>query len=236
MKNPITRYSFLLILLGTAVMITAQCLSNYRISVTSNHDVEMNKLKLNGITFSNITVISDGYNGTYWNNDLSEYPKIAADSNNKIHVVWEDSTNGVWGPDMEIMYVSYTPGTGWSQVEVISDGYNGIYWNIAQSSNPAIAVDSQDIVHVVYEDFNRGVWGSKSEIMHVSYTPNIGWSNITVVSDGYGGIYWNNGFNLDPDIAIDSEDNVHVVWSSASGALMWKLYMLNIHKTLAGRM
>jgi hypothetical protein len=204
----------LLILLSITVIITFQRFSIFPISDTSHHGLERNKLRLNDIAFSNMTVISDGFNGTYWNNELSEYPKIVADSTNKIHVVWEDSTNGVWGTDMEIMYACHSPETGWSKVEVISDGYNGSYWNIAQSSNPAIAVDSKDIVHVVYEDFSKGVWGSKSEIMHVSYTPHIGWSNITVVSDGYDGIYWNDGFNLDPDIAIDSEDNIHVVWNS----------------------
>ena len=49
--------------------------------------------------------------------------------------------------------------------------------------------------------------------MYATYTEATGWSNITVISDGYGGIYWNIGSSNAPDIAIDSSGKVHVVWS-----------------------
>jgi len=176
-------------------------------------ELEIKDLKSSYIQYANATLLSDGFNGTYWNTDLSEFPRVVADKNGKIHVVWEDSTNGYWGTDMEIMYVSYSPETGWSNIEVISDGFNGSYWNYAQSSSPAIGVDSQNRIHVVYEDYTPGVWGNDCELMHVSYTPGLGWSNITVISDGYQGIYWNDGLSLEPDIAIDVDDNIHVVWS-----------------------
>ncbi|TFF99549.1 MAG: hypothetical protein EU541_04575, partial [Promethearchaeota archaeon] len=44
--------------------------------------------------WSNATVISD--DETNWNNDDSYTPSIAVDSLNTVHVVWYDSTDGIW--------------------------------------------------------------------------------------------------------------------------------------------
>jgi hypothetical protein len=174
--------------------------------------IEVNNLKLNSIEYDNATIISDGYNGVYWNTATSEDPSVAVDSNGVIHVVWQDGTNGVWGIDYEIMYVNFTSDEGWSNVTVISDGYNGTYWNVGYSADPVIKVDSQDRLHVVFEDGTDGIWGTDYEIMYVSYTPTSGWSNVTIISDGYNGSYWNYGNSYDASIAVDDEDNVHVVW------------------------
>jgi len=176
-------------------------------------DVEIMYATYTTVTgWSNVTVISDGYIGTYWNDGHSYKPAIAVDSSNAVHVVWYDYTNGVWGTDGEIMYVTYTTATGWSNVTVISDGYDGTYWNDGPSLKPAIAVDSSDKVHVVWEDFTHGVWGTDVEIMYVTYTTATGWSNVTIISDGLNDIYWNDGSSLEPAIAVDSGNNVHVVW------------------------
>jgi len=173
---------------------------------------EMNSLGLNSIGYSNATIISDGYNGTYWNTATSEDPSVAVDSNGAIHVVWQDGTDGVWGSDYEIMYVNYTSNQGWSNVTVISDGYAGSYWNNGYSADPIIAVDSENKLHVIFEDDTDGIWGTDYEIMYVSYTPTTGWSNVTIISDGYDGSYWNDGNSYDASFAIDTENNIHVVW------------------------
>ncbi|TFF93398.1 MAG: hypothetical protein EU543_03720 [Promethearchaeota archaeon] len=174
--------------------------------------IEKNNLKINSIGYDNATIISDGYNGTYWNSATSEDPSVAVDNNGIIHVVWQDGTDGVWGTDYEIMYVNYSSSEGWSNVTVISDGYGGSYWNDGYSSDPAIAIDSQNKIHVIWEDDTEGVWGTDYEIMYVNYTSSEGWSNVTVISDGYNGIYWNDDYSYDASIAVDTGDNVHVVW------------------------
>jgi hypothetical protein len=56
--------------------------------------------------WSNATVISDGYNGVYWNDGSSYDPTIAIGTN-QVHIVWSDGTDGVWGTDKEIMYVNF---------------------------------------------------------------------------------------------------------------------------------
>ncbi len=162
--------------------------------------------------WSNITVISDGYMGDYWNDDSSLQPAITIDNSDKIHVVWIDNTNGIWGWDWEVFYTNYTTATGWSNATVISDGYNNIYWNDAGSNHPAIASDNNGEIHVVWEDETNGIWGSDNEIMHTSYSTSTGWSNATVISDGHNNIYWNNMESSNPDIAIDSSNDLHVVW------------------------
>ncbi len=167
-----------------------------------------------GFGWSNITIISDGYNGYYWNDQVSTDPDISVDNSGTIHVVWQDNTNGVWGTDGEIMYVNYTDGLGWSNVTVISDGYLGYYWNDLGSNSPSIAVDNSGTIHVVWSDNSRGIWGGNGdpEIMYVSYTEGLGWSNATVISDGYNGYYWNDEFCDNPSISIDNSGNIHVVW------------------------
>lgn len=176
-------------------------------------DPEIMYVSYNSATgWSNVTVISDGYDNVYWNDDSSGKPVMTIDNDDKIHVVWEDNTDGEWGFDSEIMYASYTEATGWTNATVISDGFNNIYWNDAESYDPAIALDNNGNLHVVWEDGTDGIWGSDWEIMYVSYTEATGWSNVSVLSDGHNNFYWNDGFSLNPDIAIDSSNNIHVVW------------------------
>ena len=176
-------------------------------STYNNYD-----LKSSAVDFSNATVVSDGFNSSYWNDGSSFDPAIAVDSSDKVHAVWEDVTDGVWGFDTEIMYATYTAATGWSNATVISDGYNGSYWNDGSSYDPAIAVDSSDNVHIVWEDYTDGLWGIDTEIMYAYFTSDLGWSNATVISDGYNSSYWNDEFSWNPAIAVDSSDSVHIVW------------------------
>ena len=112
-------------------------------------------------------------NDIFWNDDDSYDPTIAIDSNNNIHVAWEDETDGVWGTDDEIMYANYEESTGWSNVTVISDGYGNNTWNDDDTEDPAIVVGNDRIIHVVWEDDTNGVWGFDSEIMYtkIEYTP-----------------------------------------------------------------
>jgi hypothetical protein len=176
-------------------------------------DIEIMYAKQTTATgWSNVTVISDGYSGVYWNDGLSLNPEIIVDNTNTVHIVWYDYTDGPWGTDIEIMYANYTSAAGWSNATVISDGYGGVYWNDGGSYNPAVAVDNSNTVHVVWYDYTNGPWGTDAEIMYAKQTTATGWSNATIISDGYGGVYWNNGDSWDAAIAINSTNGIHVVW------------------------
>ena len=119
------------------------------------------------INYSNVTIVSDGFNGSYWNSGNSFSPSIAVDSKGNLHAVWHDYTNGKWGTDSEIMFVVRDPLTGWSNVTVISDGFGGSYWNVGSSYYADIAVIPNGNVHVVWYDLTDGKWGIDNEIMHV---------------------------------------------------------------------
>ena len=160
--------------------------------------------------WSNAIVISDGYNGIYWNDKLSYSPSIAVDNTGNIHVAWVDETDGIWGTDDEIMYVNYTEASGWSNATLISDGFNGEYWNDGISRYPSIAVDTTGKVHVAWVDQTDGIWGTDDEIMYVS-NDGTGWSNATIISDD--GTYWNNESSWGPSIGVDGNNNIHVIWT-----------------------
>ncbi|TXT60345.1 MAG: exported protein of unknown function [Promethearchaeota archaeon] len=171
--------------------------------------------------WTNITVISDGYSGSYWNTGVSQFPSVDLDEDGNLHVVWEDGTDGVWGEDTEIMYVKHEPGLGWSNVSIISDGYGGTYWNDDFSNKPAIAVDNNGDIHVAWDDYTDGPWGEDIEIMYVEYTSGAGWSNVSIISDGYGGTYWNDESSSEPTLDTDPAGNVHVAWVDDSNG-PWK--------------
>jgi hypothetical protein len=168
-----------------------------------------------GEGWSNVSIVSDGYQGSYWNNDASTNPEIEVDKNRNLHVVWQDYTDGPWGEDIEIMYASHTPESGWSNITVISDGYGGTYWNDIDNDNPSIAVDDLDNVHVVYQGFPGGKWGSDEEIMYVKKPKGGVWSNVSVISDGYKDSYWNDGISKEPSITVNNQE-IHVVWYDGS--------------------
>jgi len=186
-----------------------------------------------GVGWSNATVISDGYQGSYWNHNVSSDPAIAVDCSGNVHVVWEDGTPGAWGEggwdysdDLEIMYVNYSSSAGWSNATVISDGYQGSYWNHNSSSDPHIAIDNSGGIHAVWEEETPGVWGpgisgsyEDVEVAYVKFTPGSGWSNVTIISDGYGGTYWNHNVSSDPQIIADEDGILHVIWEDETGGI-----------------
>jgi len=114
------------------------------------------------------------------------------------------------------MYASYSSSAGWSNVTVISDGFGGTYWNDGSSSWPSITTDISGNIHVVWQDETDGPWGGAPVIMYARYSSSAGWSNTTVISDGFGGTYWHNGGSAEPSIATDNNGNIHVVWADGT--------------------
>ena len=218
-KRKIELKFFLSFLVVIIVSITC-FLSDLSLSTESNplNDKTFN-IKTSGLDLTNVTVVSDGIQGIFWNDGYSTSANIAIDSSGNIHVVWSDATGGIWGSDPEIMYASYTKANGWSIPTVISDGYDDIYWNDGWSSHPQIAIDNSGNIHVVWQDDTDGIWGSDLEILYVSYTKVEGWSNATVISDGYNDMYWNEEWSLSPDMAIDSSGNIYIVWEDGTDGI-----------------
>jgi hypothetical protein len=127
-----------------------------------------------------------------WNSGSSSYPTIAVDSSNNIHLVWYDYTPG----DSEIFYKRSTnAGGSWSEIKRLT-------WNAGGSLYPTIAVDSSNNVHVVWHDYTPGT----VEIYYKRSTNGgIKWGGVKRLT-------WNSGESFAPEIAVDSSNNIHVVW------------------------
>ncbi len=127
-----------------------------------------------------------------WTSGDSRYTSIAIDSNGSIHMVWQDDTPG----NSEIYYKRSTDGGAtWTWATRLT-------WTAGASYNPAIAIDSADNIHVVWDDWTPG----NSEIYYKRSTD--GGATWTWAKR----LTWTQGDSLRPDIAIDSTNNIHIVW------------------------
>lgn len=136
-----------------------------------------------------------------WNAGSSGSPAIAIGSNNHIHVVWQDDTPSAYD-NSEIYYKKSTNGGSTWMTKRLT-------WTFYDSGSPAIAVDSNNHIHVVYED--NSTEDAVREIFYKKSTN--GGSTWTTKRLTHSSIH-----NWFPDITIDKNDNIHIVWMR--GALM----------------
>jgi hypothetical protein len=128
-----------------------------------------------------------------WNSNDSEYPKIAVDSSNSIHVVWYSDTP----VNYEIYYKRSTNGG------VTWESSKRLTWTSSSSYDPKIAVDSSDNIHVVWYNYTS----VNSEIYYRRST------NGGVTWESSKRLTWNLGESAAPAIAADLSNNIHVVWA-----------------------
>jgi hypothetical protein len=136
-----------------------------------------------------------------WTSGWSYYAAIATDSNNHIHVVWNDDTPG----NEEIYYKKSTDGGSTWQNKRLT-------YTSGISYFPAIAVDVNNHIHVVWQD----------------YTP--GTADIFYKKSTNGGIYWakkrltyNPSNSYAPSVSVDSNNYIHVVWYDPAPG-NWEIY------------
>ncbi|NPD90454.1 MAG: hypothetical protein HGN29_17205 [Asgard group archaeon] len=118
-------------------------------------------------------------------------------ASNPIHALQEENSS-----KLNLEYNDFSTWR-WSDLELVSSE------SIDDSSAPSFAIDSYDQVHVVWKDIS-GLGGSSEEIYYKYRRPGLGWSTTEVISTE------GTGFCTLPDIAIDRDDNVHIVWQDAS--------------------
>jgi len=127
-----------------------------------------------------------------WNSGGSEHPDVAVDSNDTIHIVWDDSSPG----NEEIYYRnSEDGGTTWSAAKRLT-------WSSGDSERPAAAIDSNNRIHIVYYDDTPG----NREIYYMRSTDaGTTWSAAKRLT-------WSTGLSHYPAVAVDSGDAVHVAF------------------------
>jgi hypothetical protein len=122
----------------------------------------------------------------------TDCPDIAIDSNNHIHVVWDSGLESLF----------YNKSTD-----------EGVTWDGAKKLSmvghrPAMAVDSNNHIHVAWEG-----WPSSGDFWETYYSRSTdGGTTWTKKRLTWSGGWWCGSSNC-PDVAIDTSNNIHVVWS-----------------------
>ncbi len=127
-----------------------------------------------------------------WNSGHSYYPAIAVGPSGQLHIVWQDSAPGNW----QIYYKRSTDGgTTWSAARRLT-------WTSGGSMSPAIAVDPDGRVHMLWNDATSG----NDEIY---YTKSADGGDTWATKKR---LTWTSGGSTNPAIAVDSSGHLHAVW------------------------
>jgi len=134
----------------------------------------------------------------------SIYPSAAIDSDDNCHAFWSDSTNYDGAEiDYDIFY-KYSADTSstWSLTEVVSTE------STSAAFGASIAIDSSDNLHVVWDDSTDYAGsGTDDDIFYKVWISSISsWSSLQVLSTE------STEDSRTPSVAVDSSNNVHVVW------------------------
>jgi len=124
---------------------------------------------------------------------MSYDPSIAIDSHNNIHIIWSEYEDG----DVEIYYEKLDNNGN----TLVDD--KRLTEDPERSENPSIAIDSKDNVHIVWQDYRDGnyeVYYKRLDNNGNTIVPD----KILLDNDAKSSEY--------PSIAIDSKDNIHIVW------------------------
>ena len=126
-----------------------------------------------------------------WNTNNSRRPWIVSNSNNNLFIFWYDSV----GFNSDIYYKKSTNnGTSWGTLSRFT-------WTATQNTHPVAAINSSDHIHVAWFD-----GGTVKEIYHKSSTDGgSSWSATHRLT-------WNTGKTYSPALAIDSNDDLHIVY------------------------
>ena len=109
-------------------------------------------------------------------------------------MVYSDITPGVY----EVLFKKSTDGgINWTS--------DRLTWTAGNSGHPAVSTDSNNYIHVVWQDSTVG----KDEIYHKrSSNGGSSWTTKRLT--------WNPGWSYWPEIAADSLNRIHVVWMDFS--------------------
>lgn len=126
-----------------------------------------------------------------WNPGDSRSPVVAVGTDDSIHVVWRDGTPG----NLELYYRRSTDGgSSWSALKRLT-------WNSGISIQPTMAIDSGNVIHIVWSDDSAG----NHELFHKKSTDGgNSWSSSKRLT-------WTPESTAQAQIEIDSSDTIHII-------------------------
>ena len=163
-----------------------------------------------GNSWSNIEVISEPVFGQNINILDSYDPSIAVDGGN-VYVIWEDANNTDGAStDYDIFY-RCNRGSGWEDIQVISEPEKGYAFNTGSSGTCDIDVENGQI-YVVWQDYNQTDGSSSDQDVHfVCNLTGTNWEEIQVISEPVAGQNFNSQNSYDPLISVYNKQ-VYVLW------------------------
>jgi hypothetical protein len=171
------------------------------------------------------------------------YPSIAIDYQGILHVVWED-----WRNDADEMYVSLGGSDGLNNADIyytnstdngMTFGSNikvNINADSSQQGTPSIALDNNGTIHVVWSDYRNDADGFFVPSGGIDGANNL---DIYYANSTDGGTTWNQGIRVNDDlglanqgtgfrsIAVDKNDNIHIVWFDLRNNTQGDIYYAN---------
>jgi hypothetical protein len=156
------------------------------------------RCNLTGTSFEKVEVISEPEFGEDFNIGQSYHPRIAVESDN-IYVVWSDNndTMNANSAEYDIFYsCSLSTGSGWEDVQVISEPIYNKNTNIDDSQYPDIAVEN-GVIYITWDDFNASLSSGTDDDIFFLYNDTAignGWSDLFAVSEPVQGSNVNTGF------------------------------------------
>jgi hypothetical protein len=172
------------------------------------------RCNLTGKGWEDIQVISEPVSGMNINTRESTRPNIAVE-NGKIYIVWDDnSTINNAGSDYDILYRCNLTGSGWEDIQVISEPVVGNNINTQDSIYSALAVENSKI-YVVWSDTNNtnGCGGAPTDgdIFYKCNLTGFCWEPVQVISEPIEGKNCNIEASGYPSIAVEN-GKIYVVW------------------------
>jgi hypothetical protein len=156
----------------------------WQAGTTGSRDIYIGKLATGAVNFSNGIKVKD--NSTDQCN-----PAMAVGSDDKLYVAWQDNRRENW----DIYVSTSSDGINWSTETRVTDSNDN-------QINPAIVVDSSNNAYIVWEDdrnSNQDIYVATSGNGFVTKTV----SQITL----------DNSNQVEPAIAVDSDNTVYIVWT-----------------------
>jgi hypothetical protein len=149
--------------------------------------------------------------------NLQSWPSIASDGSCNLHIAWET--------DNKIYYSKLIKGEDeFGSPKIVSD-------RAADScSHPNIAVDGNDNIHIAWTDYRNGATSTENSDIYYTHS-NDGGSTFSAdirVDDDEG--YHRQ---LAPIMAIDSMNNIHMVWMDDRAEIGDYYYSFNIHYSIS---
>ncbi|MFC1981400.1 hypothetical protein ACFLVN_04055 [Chloroflexota bacterium] len=179
---------------------------------TSYREIWYTMLDQNGNTLIDDTRMSTD------NDESSKHPTIVVDSNDMVHIVWAES--GKYHSIYEIWYTKLDPGQDDQDGDAADPAAITLVDDIALTdldtylTHPRIAVDSNDHIHIVWEEDTDDVYYMKID--------NNGNELVAAKVIRWCSLNWYGR----PYVAMDSNDNAHITWNDDADTDTYEIYYM----------